>query len=241
MGWFKSWFNTPYYHILYKNRDFDEAENFIKNLIQHLRPPEGSKMMDLCCGKGRHSIFLNKMGYQVLGLDLSEKSIEQAILSKNKTLSFDVHDMREIYQESSFDYIFNLFTSFGYFPSEKENAQVFQSVYQELKPNGIFVIDFLNVEKTLTHLVENETKTIDDIVFKITRKKEKGFIVKDIIFEADNENHHYTERIKIIRKEEFDRYISQANFKTLATFGSYDLTEFNTTSSNRLIHIIQKK
>ncbi len=76
MSWFKEWFNTPYYHILYKDRDFVEAENFIRNLTQDLQLSKDSKIIDLACGKGRHSVFLQQLGYEVLGVDLSEESIE---------------------------------------------------------------------------------------------------------------------------------------------------------------------
>ena len=66
MAWFETWFDTPYYHILYKDRDFAEAENFISLLIKYLKLPENSKIIDLACGKGRHSIFLNQLGLSLI-------------------------------------------------------------------------------------------------------------------------------------------------------------------------------
>ena len=60
MEWFKDWFDSPYYHILYKDRNFDEAEQFINNLLTFLKPETNSRFLDLGCGKGRHSVFLNK-------------------------------------------------------------------------------------------------------------------------------------------------------------------------------------
>ena len=75
MSWFEDWFNTPYYHILYKDRDYKEAENFISNLTKELKLPTDSSIIDLACGKGRHSVFLNQLGFEVLGVDLSEESI----------------------------------------------------------------------------------------------------------------------------------------------------------------------
>ena len=59
--WFEEWFDSPYYHMLYKNRDSKEAENFLNNLISGLPMQPGSKVLDVACGKGRHSIFLNKI------------------------------------------------------------------------------------------------------------------------------------------------------------------------------------
>ena len=73
--WYASWFDTPYYHILYKDRDYTEAQGFMDNLTNYLNIPEGGKILDLACGKGRHSVYLNSLGYDVTGVDLSEKSI----------------------------------------------------------------------------------------------------------------------------------------------------------------------
>jgi 2-polyprenyl-3-methyl-5-hydroxy-6-metoxy-1,4-benzoquinol methylase len=69
--WFASWFDTPYYHILYKERNYREAQVFMDNLTQYLNLPEKAKVLDLACGKGRHSIYLNQLGYEVVGADLS--------------------------------------------------------------------------------------------------------------------------------------------------------------------------
>ncbi|MEN8811471.1 MAG: class I SAM-dependent methyltransferase, partial [Flavobacteriales bacterium] len=127
-NWFASWFDSPHYHILYKNRDYKEAEYFLKKLTDYLKPKNTDKILDLACGAGRHSIFLNKLGFNVTGVDLSPNSIETANESSNETLHFDVHDMREIYTENGFNYVFNMFTSFGYFESNEENIIMLQSV-----------------------------------------------------------------------------------------------------------------
>ena len=76
--WFKTWFDTKYYHVLYQNRNDDEAELFMKNLLSFIELKKNSKILDMPCGKGRHAIFLNKLGYDVVGADLSENSIEYA-------------------------------------------------------------------------------------------------------------------------------------------------------------------
>ena len=67
--WFESWFNTPYYHILYKERDMEEAQSFLKRLTDYLHMNANSKVLDVACGKGRHSLFLNQLGFDVTGID----------------------------------------------------------------------------------------------------------------------------------------------------------------------------
>ncbi|MFS8082300.1 MAG: class I SAM-dependent methyltransferase, partial [Ginsengibacter sp.] len=111
--WFKEWFNSPYYHKLYFNRDKVEAADFINRLVGYLNPPADSKMLDMACGKGRHSIQLASKGFDVTGVDLSEDSILSAKKFENNHLHFFVHDMRLPFWINYFDYGFNFFTSFG--------------------------------------------------------------------------------------------------------------------------------
>ncbi|MGZ4035978.1 MAG: class I SAM-dependent methyltransferase, partial [Bacteroidia bacterium] len=96
--WFEGWFDSPYYHLLYKNRDYSEAELFIDNLLSFLKPEQGARFLDIGCGKGRHSIYLNKKGFDVTGIDLAENSISCAKQSENEHLHFYVHDMRKIFR-----------------------------------------------------------------------------------------------------------------------------------------------
>lgn len=238
--WFATWFNTPFYHVLYNNRNFDEAEDFIQNLMQHLDLPKDSNVMDLACGKGRHSVFLNKLGYDVTGLDLSENSIDAAKAFENDRLRFNVHDMREVYKENAFDLIVNLFTSFGYFLNPNEQVQVFQSIYDQLRDGGTFVMDYLNVEKAILDLVPNEIKTINGIDFHIQKKIENGFIQKDINFNSEDEDYHFQEFVKVIRLEDFKKIASSIGFDLIDYFGDYQLNVFKKETSPRLILVFKK-
>ena len=163
--WFESWFDTTYYHSLYKNRDESEAKLFVSKLVNFLNPKSGTKILDLACGKGRHSITLNELGMNVLGVDLSRNSILNAKLFENETLKFDVHDMRNSIANHSFEIIFNLFTSFGYFDNYSDNEKVIESIHSMLSSHGKLVIDFMNSEKAVNNLVLEESKMEDGITF----------------------------------------------------------------------------
>src|SRR5690554_3854210 len=164
-SWYRSWFNSPYYHILYKNRDENEAALFIDRVLKYFNPPLESRFLDLACGKGRHSIYMNKKGFDVTGVDLSKENISRAKRFENDHLHFDVHDMREPYANAKFDYVFNLFTSFGYFPSIEENEKVLKASHANLKLKGKILIDFLNAQQVINGLVKEETQIIDGITF----------------------------------------------------------------------------
>lgn len=237
-NWYSSWFDTPYYHILYKDRNYREAQVFMDNLTHYLNLPEKAKVLDLACGKGRHSIYLNQLGYDVLGADLSENSITEASKNSNDTLHFKVHDMREPFDEK-FDAIFNLFTSFGYFESDDDNLTTLKAIKESLSEYGFAVIDFMNVTNVIENLVPEETKTVDDIDFHIKRYVEDGHIFKEIDFEDKGRKYHFTEKVKALTLKDFQELMDEAGIFLLDIFGDYKLKKFHKTESERLIMIFK--
>ena len=236
--WFTDWFNTPYYHILYKDRNDVDAQLFIKNITQYLQLSKDKHILDLPCGKGRHSIFLNQLGYKVTGGDLSENSIQYAQQFENENLKFKVHDMRKPFN-NKYDAVFNLFTSFGYFEDDKDDLLVLKNIKEGLREKGVFVFDFLNAIKVKNTLVKEESKTIDGITFYITREIKDGFILKHIRFFADNKDHIYTERVKYLDVDKMKSYFLNGGFTINAIFGDYQLNDFQPESSDRLIIVAQ--
>lgn len=232
--WFSSWFDTPYYHILYKHRNDADAQLFMQNITSYLALPKAAHIADLPCGKGRHSIYLNSLGYKVTGGDLSKNSIDYAKQFENDQLHFEVWDMRKTL-EHTYDAVFNLFTSFGYFDDDEEDLQVLKAMKSGLKPSGVLVLDFLNVIKTKNNLVTDEVKEIDGIVFNIKREIKDGFILKHISFVADNTEHTYTEKVKFLDFNKMKTYFNKVGLTIIDTFGDYDLNSFNEQNSNRLI------
>lgn len=239
--WFAEWFDSPYYHILYRHRNDTEAQEFIDNLLNFLQPGKRAKILDLACGKGRHSIYLNEKGFDVTGIDLSAKSIEQAKQFENQKLQFEVHDMRQVYMENHFDLVLNMFTSFGYFEDEKSDERVVESVLKSLKKNGVFVLDFMNSKKIISNLIPKETKTIQGIEFKIERLVESGFIVKKIAFSDKGKEFNYEEKVKILALPDFEKYFINAGLVIKSVFGNYNLNPFDQDHSDRLILLAKKK
>jgi ubiquinone/menaquinone biosynthesis C-methylase UbiE len=240
MSWFANWFDSPYYHTLYKNRDEKEAQVFIDNLIDYLQIPKGSKLIDIACGKGRHAKYFNKKGMDVVGVDLSQNSINTAKKDENKNLQFSVHDMRENYQENAFDVVTNLFTSFGYFENNKDEQKAINAMANNLKKEGILIIDFMNAKKVIANLVLNEQKTINNIQFDITRQVKDGFILKDIRITDGKEQQQFQEKVKAITLADYSEFITNAGLKIIDIFGNYKLDNFDEEISDRLILICKK-
>ena len=237
-NWFSDWFNSPYYHILYKDRNFREAQIFMDNLTFYLNMEPDSKVLDLACGKGRHSIYLNQLGYDVLGVDISENSIAIANKNANEKLHFQIADMREPF-EQKFDAILNMFTSFGYFENESDNLRTLISIKESLSEYGFGVIDFMNVNNVIPNLVANEVKIVDDISFNIKRYSADGFIFKEIDFEVNSEKFHFTEKVRAFTLQDFESLMEQAGIFLLDIFGDYKLKKFHKLDSERLIMIFK--
>ena len=235
--WFTDWFNTSYYHTLYKDRNDKDAQLFIRNIINFLKIPSSSHLLDLPCGKGRHSIYLNSLGYKVTGADLSKNSIQAAKKHENSTLDFKLKDMRKSF-DIKYDAVFNLFTSFGYFENDIDDILVLKNIHDGLNEKGLLVLDFLNVINVKKKLVKKEIKIIDNITFNLEREIKDGFIIKHINFKDKGVNHSYSERVKYLDLEKFKSYFIKAGLKINHIFGDYHLTKFNPVTSERLIFVV---
>ena len=238
--WFASWFDTSYYHQLYNHRSEEEAQAFIARLIDFIALEPKSKVLDLACGKGRHARTLHALGLDVLGTDLSPQSIAFANESAEDGLNFKVQDMREPLLNASFDAVFNLFTSFGYFDSTAENQRVIDAVNSMLKPHGILVIDFLNAQRVISTLVPSEEVQRDALTFKIRREIKAGKVIKHIEFTDKGKDFHFTEQVQLLQMADFRELLNE-QFDILHTFGDYALNKFDPSISTRLILIAQKK
>jgi SAM-dependent methyltransferase len=238
--WFDKWFDSPYYHILYKNRNEGEAELFIDNLLAKIDLPANARAVDIACGKGRHAIYLNKKGFDVTGIDISAESIKHAKQYETDTLHFFVHDMRRPFVTNYFDLAVNLFTSFGYFKTERENELAIKTMSLALKKNGILVIDFFNAELTLKKLIPAEEKTVDKIKFNIKKKLLNKTIIKEIDFDDSNKHCHFTEKVQALTLTDFERYFKAAGLKIINLFGDYSLNPYKPAESERLIIVAIK-
>lgn len=238
--WFQNWFNSPYYHILYKQRDNEEAEFFIDNLCKFLTPNANAFMLDIACGKGRHAIYLNKKGFDVTGIDLSVSSIKYAKQFENSKLSFFVHDMRRLFYINYFDFVFNLFTSFGYFDTEIEHINALKAFRKALKKDGKLVFDYMNSQKIINKLVPSEIKTVEGIDFHINRFVENGKIIKTIDFKHKNKKFAFKEEVRDFKLSDFERLFKASGLEICNIFGDYNLNPFDANHSDRLIFVCKK-
>jgi SAM-dependent methyltransferase len=241
-SWYKDWFDSHYYHSLYQNRNDSEAEYFITNLVKLLRPATDSRMLDLACGKGRHSKLLASKGYLVNGVDLSTESIKAARRHRTPFLDFHEHDMRVPFRLNHFDYVFNFFTSFGYFREEAENNMVVKAISDSLKPKGMMMIDFLNVSYAEERQNFHEIKELDGITYSISKWHDQKRFYKRIVINHDRlkERDEFVETVAKYKLENFNRFFTSNKLRLKYVFGDYGLGSYNEKQSPRLIMLAEK-
>jgi len=240
--WFASWFDSHYYHKLYAHRNDGEAAGFIDALVGHLQPEEHAGILDLGCGAGRHAKYLASKGFCVTGIDLAAASIREAKRSERPGLRFARHDMRVPFGRQAFDYVFNMFTSFGYFDEPSEHLAVVRNIASALKPGGRLVLDYLNIHYAEARLMPEEAREIDGVTYRVTRWTDAGHFFKRIAIEDERaaQRIEHVERVAKFTLRDFGRMFACHGLAIEAVYGDYRLHPYCDRTSPRLILVARK-
>lgn len=143
--WWEEFFNDDYFRTvpLPQPRTILAESSFI---VERLRLPPGSTILDVGCGLGLHAIELTRAGYNVVGLDLSLPMLSRAAdeaQDQGLKINFLQADMRELAFESMFDAVYCWGTTFGYFDDD-QNRLVVERLHRALKPGGLLLLDVVN-------------------------------------------------------------------------------------------------
>ncbi len=239
MNWFEEWFDSPLYEKLYANRDEKEAKQLIDLLEKTLNLSGCSEILDLGCGRGRHAISLAERGYKVTAIDLSKEAIKTArekARKKELEINFQVRDMRHPLPYK-FDAIVNLFTTFGYFKDDEENAHVLDSVEEMLDFGSIFVLDYMNSNKVKESFESADHGYFRNIEFRVNRYIRNGSIIKDIEFSGGpiEGTKKYSERVKLYDLDWFKKEFSKRGLQIDHLYGDYHGNKFDAETSPRLM------
>lgn len=238
--WFKVWFDTDYYHILYNYRDELEARTFITNLCKKIRLPDSAHVLDLACGRGRHARILAEYVGLVTGIDISASSIDFAVSQGTPGVQYFVHDMRNPYGCKVYDAVFNLFTSFGYFETLEEHIKVIGHIHTSLRTGGVFILDYLNAHAVKEGVNQNETIETGGITFKVTRYIEAESIIKQIVVRDNGRVFTFFEKVRLFNATLLQEIIEQSGLTVREIYGDIHLQPFDESSSSRVILIAEK-
>ncbi|MBP1993290.1 class I SAM-dependent methyltransferase [Paenibacillus eucommiae] len=241
-AWYQESFGSDYL-IVYRHRDFQGASHEVKKMTDWLHLGAGAEVLDLCCGMGRHSLALSELGYQVTGVDLSDVLLAEAKrMDTTGQVEWLRGDMREVPLVKSFEAVLNLFTSFGYFEDDTENGRVLHEVHRLLKPEGKFIIDFLNPDYVKANLVSESERSVDGSNIQEVRHIEDGFVRKRItISESGSADRSYLEQVKLYDRASFEKMLTQANLQLDQVYGGYDGQAYDPEHSTRMIFVGHRK
>ncbi|WP_332690453.1 class I SAM-dependent methyltransferase [Halalkalibacter lacteus] len=237
--WYEDHFQQDYL-MIYKHRSEENANSELSNLMNFIPYRKNQKVLDLCCGAGRHSRWFADRGMNVTGVDLSNTLIEEAKRqSHTLNITYIRSDMRDVTFKNEFDIVANLFTSFGYFDKDKDNERVFTRVHSSLKEGGYFLFDYLNPAFLRKNLVPFSQQTFDQTSIYQYRKIDNDTVIKRIVVKDNYSNRNYEERVKLYSEDKIREMLENNNLKVMHLFGNYDARKYD-HSSPRLIYICRK-
>jgi SAM-dependent methyltransferase len=215
-------------HMFDKNR-WEQAVEQVDGVVQLLGLREGARVIDLCCGPGRHAMALAARGLRVTAVDLNEAYLDQ-LHARNADIEIVHADMRAFVREGAFDGAINLFSSFGYFDDREENMRVLRNVASSLRPGGGFVLDVMGKEVLARKFTERAFHEHEDGSFLLERRTLldgwKRVRADWILLEGD-ERHEFSFTTWVYAGSELERMLIEAGFDRVALHGWYDGSDYD--------------
>lgn len=147
LDWAKRAYSEDYFHYISPRADDRETADMVRIIGDLLEMEPGARILDLCCGAGRHTVTLADRGYTVVGVDRSFAGLELArgqITLRANSAQVVCADVRNLPFGRNFDAAVSLFSSFGYLPSVAEDAALVREFCRVLRPGGYFLLDVVN-------------------------------------------------------------------------------------------------
>jgi ubiquinone/menaquinone biosynthesis C-methylase UbiE len=244
--WYVDFFRNDYLnvygHMFTEERAQKEA-GFVARALE-LKP--GDSVLDLCCGQGRHSVQLAKLGLRVTGLDLNRDYVELASAAAKASkvaLETVAADMRAIPFENKFEAIVNMYSSFGYLESEAEDLKVLESAARALKAGGRLLLDMLNREWAVANYIQNDWHSGADGTLYVERREldlaTSRMHVHFIVVEPNGRRRESIGHIiRLYTLTEMTRLLERVGLGVKAVFGGFDGEEY-AISTRRMIIVAQ--
>jgi SAM-dependent methyltransferase len=224
MPWYRDWFDSDAYELVYQQRNLDDARRLADLVERVARLEPGAELLDVACGRGRHALLFASRGYRLTCFDLSPNALRTAASrAESSGLAMECvrGDMRALPFEEQFDGVLNLFTSFGYFEDEQDHQRVVDGMARALRPGGFVVQDFLNPAHVAASLVPEDVREEGDLTIRQARWIEDGRINKRITLGRGGEEHVFTESVRLLTLADFERLYAAAGLRLADTFGDY--------------------
>jgi SAM-dependent methyltransferase len=249
--WYETLFERDYYDYYYiggprgvltPEQAAQQADAQVDFIERVLELPAGARVLDLCCGHGRHAFRLAQRGYLVTGLDLSAYHIrlaKQAARAASVQVEWLRADMRDVPGRNRFDAVINCFTAFGYFDKQAEDQRVLDGVARALRPGGRFFIDTMNHDGLMRMFRETDVTERPDGGLAIERRRydvKTGRINVDWTYvEPDGKKREQRHSVRLYTYPELAAMLSSAGLRIASAWGNWDGSELGMNSPRMIV------
>lgn len=230
--------------FLFNKERLSNAKAESENVIKLLKIDPNDRILDLCCGNGRHSLELSSKGYDVVGVDRTSAFIEkgrQKAKQNNLNIEFVVSDMREYCVPNSFNIVINLFGSFGYFDNPTNDLKVVKNMYASLRSGGKFLIETMGKEILANDFQEKDWNESGDTLVLAERKPIQNWSrmqTRWIVIKG-NERVEHTVSVRSYSAVELSSLLSEGGFSKVQVYGDIEGIAYN-QHAKRLVVIGHK-
>lgn len=234
--WYVRAFATEYLE-LYRHRSPAQGRQQVQQLLAAGLLPKSGRVLDLCCGAGRHLQPMRDAGLQAWGLDLSQQLLASGGLAG---IAVRADARATPFADATFDCVTNLFSSFGYFPTDDAHHAVLAEVARVLRPGGKLVLDHMNAAVTVRELEPLSVEQRDGLTLRQTRRYDSvgRRVIKEVEYlPAGLPPRHWHESVRLFEPAELDAFLAQAGLRVTARYADLDATVFKESTSNRQVVI----
>ncbi|MCK9282338.1 MAG: class I SAM-dependent methyltransferase [Melioribacteraceae bacterium] len=242
--WYKDWFSSEFYTTVYAHRNDSDAKLLSELILSKVELKKDDYILDAACGAGRYSKIFAGYDFNVVGFDLSLVLLNLALADNhhfNKNHFLINSDIRSTYFKRKFSLIFNLFTSFGYFNTEKENFLFFQNALDFIDENGVLVFDYFNSSYIKKNVIPYSEKNVDGFLVKETRITQDNRVIKNIDVTANNQTLSFLESVALYDHDFLIDKFNSLGYNITDVYGDYKGSPFNEENSERIIIFMKKR
>ena len=221
-------FWDDFYPAMYHKGRWEAAIDEATQVAGLLGLSRGDRILDICCGPGRHALNFARMGFQVVGIDRTETYVEigrRRATEEGLEVEFIQDDVRVFRGDWRYDASVSMYTSFGYFENPDEDRRYLESVCRALKPGGRLAID-LSGKEVLARVFRdrNWTELEDDTVFLEEREIEGDWerIHNRWVLIREGTRIERRFSIRIYSGSELKSLMLESGFETVDLYGTLD-------------------
>lgn len=244
--WYARTYDEHYFAVHGQQFTPEQTAAEVDGTMEMLNLSSDSRVLDLCCGFGRHSIELARRGCRVTGIDFSPDLLSHAREAAERE-GLDIQwiqaDMRDIPQpDDLYDGVATLFSSYGVFGNDEDEARVAKAVARVLKPGGRFLVDTINREIMLQNWngrrwMERPDGTL--ILNKLRFDVMEGLLLgTEIAISPDGSRRDDEQRLRFWTYTELAGLLKRNGFGQTFAFGGMDGSPY-TASSPRMVVVAE--